>query len=137
MKKLLFLLIPCLALFSGCVGGIRSATDQVTDHAATGGTSVRGPKVDLGKTVTITLFTVETKVVKRTEEPVLAAGASAFSKTGIEALNAATRSERGGLKTVGYDLKQLNTDVSTNAAGTVEAIGGAAGKLINKAAGVP
>ena len=136
MNKLLNLAcLLSLCALTACVSGARTSLDESNTYPA--GKKIRGPRVNVGNFLGVTLLSIDTGLQSAFEEPTVVAGGSVLSKTGIEALNAATRSERGGIKTVGYNVKQAQTDVSTNAAPTVEALGGAAGKLINKAAGAP
>jgi hypothetical protein len=130
MKIKLFTLVAALAaalLTPGCLSGVRTQSDEVKSYGDNG-RQVRGPRVNLGNVFGLQLFTVDVGLKQSVEEPAVVAGTSVLSKTGLESLNAAVRTERGGtnlVKTVGYDTKGLTTDVSTNAAPLVKEAGDA------------
>ena len=140
MKKLIYI-IP-LVILCGCVGGVRNSIDSHANYNGQG-KQITPVKVGFLGLITVSVGTVDLGLVNRDDTHVIVNGASAFSKTGIAGLNASSTATRNGsnvVTTVGYDIKELVTDVSTNAAETVGAIGTGVGNIIkeslNPAAGV-
>jgi hypothetical protein len=138
MKKLIALTVA-LAFCAGCVDFIRTQNDWVKTYGANG-KQIQGPSLNVGNLIGFRTGGVDLNINTSAEEPAVVGGNSILSKTGLDKLNAAYSSQRGAtntLKTVGYDSAGFSTDVSTNAAPTVEAVGSAGGKLIKEAVGAP
>lgn len=133
---ILFLLLLLLALGTGCVAGSRIANDQHRNFVPAGGRQIRPVQVGLFGLITLTVGAVDTGLQSADVESSYVGGESIFSQTGLAGLAGSTTSTRHGtntVKTVGYDLKELQTDVSTNADQTISAGGSAVGNIIKNA----
>lgn len=116
MKKLLLPILLCLAagcITQGCATGARTQGDEANNYAANGGTKARGPRVNLGNLLGVSLFAFDGKLVSSVEEPSVVVGASALSKTGLKDFGADVKSQRGTTnlsKTIGYGIAEVTTE---------------------------
>lgn len=133
MKKII-LIIPIL-FCAGCVDFIRTQADWVKTYGPNG-KQIQGPSLNVGNLIGFRTGGVDLNVSTSADEGAVVGGNSVLSKTGLDQLNAAYKSERGATnttKTIGYDTAGFSTDVSTNAAPVIDSAGSAGGKLINRA----
>lgn len=134
MKKNITLSVILIALCAGCVSGNRGSLVEHANYNNGKSFTFLHPRLPFGL-ADVKVLEIKLGVVNTDSADVVVSGGSILSKTGLAGLAANTTTTRNGsnaVDTVGYDIKELNTDVSTNAPATIGAGGTAIGNIIKE-----